>query len=291
MSEKDQLNIRLILRIAAVVVLTVVVLFVVLFSPQHVATNMPMDTMKRNIATDGAFAFDVSARPLDTNALSNFNYWLDKEGASRCQLNFNQCLSPQCHAANTEDPTFDNELMLETDRLWTDEFMQQIESINQSMMEYNGSFHPSQIDLRMALEYFCCFTAGQYRVIGAAMEQFEFVRFDRILCVGDEELGDGRLSVALFADGASQQYLSSLTDRIEEYLRDDWNISIHSHRRDAQPFHATLLRIEDSEEGDVLDLVEYLNAQHLWEDAAITVDRSCMCMNGKEQYDIEYQCF
>lgn len=315
--DTEKYNLRLLLRIGVVVLLTVVVLVAVLFAPQHVTSNMPIDTMKGNNIEEGAYShtFDVSAFPLDMNVISNHKYWIDKKGLSQCHYRDalyplgTDCLSQQCHSEHAEDPTFDNQLMLETDGLWTNDFMQQIDSINQSLIEYNGTFRRNskfspillsrtRMDsegqwnahwFHMALEYFCCFTAKQYRTISNAMDQFEFVpfevQFDRILCIGD--------SLALFVDAVSQQYLASLTDRIEEYLRDDWNISIHSHRRDAQPFHVTLLRIENGEdsENEMLDLVQYLNERHQWDGVTITVDKSCICMNGKEQYDIEYSCF
>ena len=66
------------------------------------------------------------------------------------------------------------------------------------------------------------------------------------------------MNIVLFVDAKGQEYLARLTDRFEEYLRDEYGINIHSHRRDAQPFHVTLMQFEsamDKDEKSVIEIV------------------------------------
>ena len=331
MTLENKQNTALWFRIAAVFVLMVIVFLAALFAPKN--TSIPIDDNDTLINTSNDNSpFDVTLTELDQNQISNWKYWIDKHGTSKCHYHDGiyhlgtDCSLQQCYTDNKQSQTFDNQLILETNTIWNKQFIKQIHDINGSLSTLltsktdNLSLKPIRMDLtenrgennqqkiildetnnvkiywiHMALEYFCCYTKEQYDTISIAMKNFKFkpfdIAFDRYLCIGE-----GNMNIVLFADAESQEYLSRLTDRFEEYLRDEYRINIHSHRRDAQPFHVTLLQFEESaldqeNERYVVDIVEFLNNNYHWEDIKVTVGKSSICMNDKEKYGVLYECF
>ena len=347
MTLEDKTNTALIFRTVTVFILIVIVFIAALLSPKHQLPDLssdasiPLDQKEKlhmhylyNSKYHTDQPFDVSIQPLDMNQISNWKYWMDKHGTTRCHYHDaiyhlgTDCSSQQCYAYDDNNPTFDNQLLFETEKIWytNPKFIKQIENINQSLYNFiedkKVSLHTLRMDLNinrgknnenkiilnesnikiywihMAMEYFCCYNKKQYEQIVDAMKNFEFkpfeIGFDRYLCIGGEN--NKPMNIVLFVDAKGQEYLARLTDRFEEHLRDEYGINIHSHRRDAQPFHVTLMQFEESamddeNEKSVIEIVSYLNENYKWENIKLTVEKSSICMNDKQMYEIEYSCF
>eukprot|EP01084_Bolivina_argentea_P151760 264858_1 len=140
MSEENKQQTALILRIIAVFILTVMVLVAAFVGPKYRGSDPSISIQNKNQFENNLNThntnpihnakYDITSIPLDQNQLSNYKHWMNKYGTSKCHSHDaiydfkTNCLSQECYTNNNNNPTFNNQLILEG-KIWSKKFIQQ----------------------------------------------------------------------------------------------------------------------------------------------------------------------